>query len=50
MSTATFGPSTAASTESHPWWRRALVSFGIGLAVFTPLMVWLRRRRNHDQT
>lgn len=49
MSTATFGPAPAASTETHPWWRRALMSFGIGLAVFTPLVVWLRRRRQHDQ-
>jgi hypothetical protein len=47
MSTATFESTTATSQDSHPWWRRALVSFGIGLAVFTPFMVWLRRRRNH---
>jgi hypothetical protein len=48
MSTATFGTSAGPSTTEHPWWRRALVSFGVGLAVFTPLMLWFRRRRNHD--
>jgi hypothetical protein len=47
MSTATFGTGSSAATDEHSWWRRALVSFSIGLAVFTPLLVWLRRRRNH---
>jgi hypothetical protein len=48
MSTATFGTAASPSSTEHPWWRRALVSFGIGLAVFTPLMVWIRRRRHHS--
>lgn len=50
MSTATFGTSASATSDTHSWWRRALMSLGIGLAVFTPLAVWLRRRRNHNQT
>lgn len=50
MSTASIGASPASVASSHPWWRRALVSLGIGVAVFTPLLMWWRRRSDHDNS
>ncbi len=46
MSTATFGSSTTGSAETHTWWRRVLLPLGVGVAVFTPVAMWFRRKRH----